>query len=155
MRLYAYETRGQLNSGFQGYIEYRVYCAEEADRLHISLCFDKREYLGERAPFLQSCLEALRETVPDIKPTDQALDYLLTIPKTEVNLAVFFNDLCLGSAFRDSKEKNIALSAAASSPGFIPWRPQAGILRVVICALRILNDNTEYILRVTGEKDDL
>ena len=121
-----YRVSGQLPRGFQGHISYTTLLPGELRALRVMFTFDKRE--GTPVP------EALAE-------------HLCTMPKGEINVSLFLNGACVGSAHRNQLTKEMLLAPQGSSEGFVNCRP-TGVLRVVLHVLNVLNDETNYTLRL-------
>ena len=117
-----YRVSGQLPRGFQGHISYTT--------------------------LLPGCMAAAAQNLPEGTPVPEALaEHLCTMPKGEINVSLFLNGACVGSAHRNQLTKEMLLAPQGSSEGFVNCRP-TGVLRVVLHVLNVLNDETNYTLRL-------
>ena len=122
-----YRVSGQLPRGFQGHISYTTLLPGEL-----------------RA----GCMAAAAQNLPEGTPVPEALaEHLCTMPKGEINVSLFLNGACVGSAHRNQLTKEMLLAPQGSSEGFVNCRP-TGVLRVVLHVLNVLNDETNYTLRL-------
>ena len=128
-----YRVSGQLPRGFQGHISYTTLLPGELRALRVVFTFDKREPQQEPDTLRAGCM-ALAE-------------HLCTMPKGEINVSLFLNGACVGSAHRNQLTKEMLLAPQGSSEGFVNCRP-TGVLRVVLHVLNVLNDETNYTLRL-------
>ena len=126
-----YRASGQLPRGFQGHISYTTLLPGELRALRVVFTFDKRA-----------------QNLPEGTPVPEALaEHLCTMPKGEINVSLFLNGACVGSAHRNQLTKEMLLAPQGSSEGFVNCRP-TGVLRVVLHVLNVLNDETNYTLRL-------
>ena len=89
-----------------------------------------------------------QQNLPEGTPVPEALaEHLCTMPKGEINVSLFLNGACVGSAHRNQLTKEMLLAPQGSSEGFVNCRP-TGVLRVVLHVLNVLNDETNYTLRL-------
>ena len=124
-----YRASGQLPRGFQGHISYTT-LLQEPDTLRAG------------------CMAAAAQNLPEGTPVPEALaEHLCTMPKGEINVSLFLNGACVGSAHRNQLTKEMLLAPQGSSEGFVNCRP-TGVLRVVLHVLNVLNDETNYTLRL-------
>ena len=94
------------------------------------------------------CMAAAAQNLPEGTPVPEALaEHLCTMPKGEINVSLFLNGACVGSAHRNQLTKEMLLAPQGSSEGFVNCRP-TGVLRVVLHVLNVLNDETNYTLRL-------
>ena len=93
-------------------------------------------------------MAAPAQNLPEGTPVPEALaEHLCTMPKGEINVSLFLNGACVGSAHRNQLTKEMLLAPQGSSEGFVNCRP-TGVLRVVLHVLNVLNDETNYTLRL-------
>ncbi|WP_143321840.1 DUF6669 family protein [Clostridium sp. HBUAS56010] len=150
-----YKTSGQLSAGYQGHISYLFFIPENMKSLDITFEFDKREPTGNLEEIEKKGIQALLQNIPDLEVTQSVKEQLLKMPKSEINVSVFHNGACLGTAHRNLLLKEIHISPEYSSEGFLQWKTDEGNLRIVLHVLNVLNDNTNFSLVVKGEVDDL
>lgn len=143
-----YEVAGLLPKGFQGHITYTTALPQGLRELRATFTFDQREPTQELEQLQADCRAALRENLPE-EPPAPLLAAAYRMPKAEINVSLFLNGQCLGSAHRNTLVKELALAPEGSSAGFVSCRP-AGVLQVVLHALNILNDSTHYSLCIRG-----
>ena len=125
-----YRVSGQLPRGFQGHISYTTLLPGELRALRVG------------------CMAAAAQNLPEGTPVPEALaEHLCTMPKGEINVSLFLNGACVGSAHRNQLTKEMLLAPQGSSEGFVNCRP-TGVLRVVLHVLNVLNDETNYTLRL-------
>ena len=135
-----------------GHITYTVVLEEPMERLRIVSTFDKHKIEPEhRDELAHACREAIHHYVPLDQVPPAAMDRLLNIPKTEINLSVFFNEELVGCMLKDLTRKEIVLSPEDSTVGFLPFTPRPGVLKIVLHVQNVLNDNTHYTLAVEGD----
>ena len=94
-----------------------------------------------------ACAAAIRQNEPGLELTEQQQSFLSRSPKSEINVSVFLNGQCVGSAHRNQLTKRIVLAPDAACEGFVACRPE-GVLRVVLHVLNVLNDDTHYTVCV-------
>lgn len=150
-----YKTSGQLSAGYQGHIAYSFFLPKSVEALDISFEFDKREPLKNLEELKKQGMRAVLCNMPDLEMDESMEQRFLKMPKSEINVSVFHNRACLGSAHRNLLLKEIHISPEGSSEGFLLWRLQGGNLRIVLHVLNVLNDDTNYSLTVKGEGHDL
>lgn len=150
-----YKTSGQLSAGYQGHIAYSFFLPKSVEALDISFEFDKREPLKNLEELKKRGMRAVLCNMPDLEMDESMEQRFLKMPKSEINVSVFHNGACLGSAHRNLLLKEIHISPEGSSEGFLLWRLQGGNLRIVLHVLNVLNDDTNYSLTVKGEGHDL
>ena len=122
-----YRASGQLPRGFQGHISYTTLLP---------------------GTLRAGCMAAAAQNLPEGTPVPEALaEHLCTMPKGEINVSLFLNGACVGSAHRNQLTKEMLLAPQGSSEGFVNCRP-TGVLRVVLHVLNVLNDETNYTLRL-------
>ena len=141
-----YRVTGQLPRGFQGHIAYTTLLPEDLRALRIVFTFDKREPQQDLEALHRDCLAAAAKNGVPVEGefSGPLAQRLCAMPKGEINLSVFLNGACVGSAHRNQLEKRVILAADGSSEGFVSCRP-AGSVRVVL-----LNDDTNYSLCLEG-----
>ena len=143
-----YRASGQLPRGFQGHISYTTLLPGELRALRVVFTFDKREPQQEPDTLRAGCMAAAAQNLPEGTPVPEALaEHLCTMPKGEINVSLFLNGACVGSAHRNQLTKEMLLAPQGSSEGFVNCRP-TGVLRVVLHVLNVLNDETNYTLRL-------
>ena len=143
-----YRASGQLPRGFQGHISYTTLLPGELRALRVVFTFDKREPQQELDTLRAGCMAAAAQNLPEGTPVPEALaEHLCTMPKGEINVSLFLNGACVGSAHRNHWTKEMLLAPQGSSEGFVNCRP-TGVLRVVLHVLNVLNDETNYTLRL-------
>ena len=143
-----YRVSGQLPRGFQGHISYTTLLPGELRALRVVFTFDKREPQQEPDTLRAGCMAAAAQNLPEGTPVPEALaEHLCTMPKGEINVSLFLNGACVGSAHRNQLTKEMLLAPQGSSEGFVNCRP-TGVLRVVLHVLNVLNDETNYTLRL-------
>ena len=131
-----YRVSGQLPRGFQGHISYTTLLPGELRALRVMFTFDKREPQQEPDTLRAGCMAAAAQNLPEGTPVPEALaEHLCTMPKG------------VGSAHRNQLTKEMLLAPQGSSEGFVNCRP-TGVLRVVLHVLNVLNDETNYTLRL-------
>lgn len=134
-----YEISGALCKGFQGHIAYTTVLPQQLAGLEICVTFDKRE--PEQEPLLRAaCAAAIRQNEPGLELTEQQQSFLSRSPKSEINVSVFLNGQCVGSAHRNQLTKRIVLAPDAACEGFVACRPE-GVLHV----LNVLNDDMKTL----------
>lgn len=144
--------QGLLPRAFQGHITYTLVLEEPMERLRIISTFDKHKIEPDRREELaQACREEISRFVPLDQVPPEKMDRLLNIPKTEINLSVFFNEELVGSMHKDLPRKEVVLAPEDSTVGFLPFTPRPGVLKIVLHALNVLNDGTQYTLTVEGD----
>ena len=126
-----YRVSGQLPRGFQGHISYTTLLPGELRALRVMFTFDKREPQQEPDTLRAGCMAAAAQNLPEGTPVPEALA----------------EHLCVGSAHRNQLTKEMLLAPQGSSEGFVNCRP-TGVLRVVLHVLNVLNDETNYTLRL-------
>ncbi len=142
-------TSGYLSQDFQGHITYTVLLPSDIKTLKIDFTFDKREAEQSYEEISQRCMNAMKINADHVELKEEELQFISKFPKSEINMSVFLDDQCLGTAHRNELNKNVVLSATKSSDGFMPCQPK-GILRIVLHALHVLNPETPYTLSVKG-----
>lgn len=150
-----YKTSGQLSAGYQGHIAYSFFLPQSVEALDISFEFDKREPLKNLEELKKQGIKAVRCNIPDLVMDESMENRFLKMPKSEINVSVFHNGACLGSAHRNLLLKEIHISSEGSSEGFLLRKLQGGDLKIVLHVLNVLNDDTNYCLTVRGEGHDL
>ena len=134
-----YEISGALCKGFQGHIAYTTALPQQLAGLEICVTFDKRE--PEQEPLLRAaCAAAIRQNEPGLELTGQQQSFLSRSPKSEINVSVFLNGQCVGSAHRNQLTERIVLAPDAACEGFVACRPE-GVLHV----LNVLNDDMKAL----------
>lgn len=156
-----WSTNGNLNRGFQGHIRYSVLLPEETKGVEIQFEFDKREVETDFQEWNKKCADALlaNMTQADWKSEYADLDFYKAL-KSEINISIYHNGECLGSAHRDKMCKEIKISEERASEGFQPHRFCGGNLEISVHVWNVLNDDTKYKLHVLyesrqGEEDEI
>ena len=143
-----YRASGQLPRGFQGHISYTTLLPGELRALRVVFTFDKREPQQEPDTLRAGCMAAAAQNLPEGTPVPEALaEHLCTMPKGEINVSLFLNGAWVSSAHSNQLTKEMLLAPQGSSEGFVNCRP-TGVLRVVLHVLNVLNDETNYTLRL-------
>lgn len=97
-----YRASGQLPRGFQGHISYTTLLPGELRALRVVFTFDKREPQQEPDTLRAGCMAAAAQNLPEGTPVPEALvEHLCTMPKGEINVSLFLNGACVGSAHRN------------------------------------------------------
>lgn len=148
-----YCVSGELMKGFFGTIAYETILPENTNELNIRVSFQKREMEEVTEMDRQLCKEAWKRNVGE-EPDEAVTDGLIQGQKTEINVSVFHNGAYLGCAHRDEINKEIILSPQYASDGFHIWKPQAGVLRVVLLVYQVVNDHTPYEVEVIGKEQE-
>lgn len=143
-----YQVSGQLAKGFQGHITYTTIFPPEYNKLMVKFCFDKREPV-QTEQLQQQCKSAFLQNNPAACVAQPILQQLCTMPKGEINVSVFSQDTCIGTAHRNALEKVFEISSCCATEGFSPCKPQ-GIIKIVLHVLSVVNDDTHYTLQVKG-----
>lgn len=141
-----YEASRALCKGFQGHIAYTMVLPRQLAGLEICVTFDKREPEHEQT-LRAACAAAVSQNEPGLELTEQQQGFLSRSLKSEINVSVFLNGQCIGSAHRNQLTKRIVLAPDAACEGFAACRPE-GVLRVVLHVLNVLNDDTNYTVCV-------
>lgn len=150
-----YTAAGKLSLGFQGHIAYSFLLPVNVKALDISFEFDKREPLEHLEEWKEQGVKAVLCNIPGLEMDESMERHFLNMPKSEINVSVFHNGFCLGSAHRNLLLKEIRISPEGSSEGFLPWKPEGGNIRIVLHVLNVLNNDTNYSLTVKGESHDI
>lgn len=142
-----YRVSGQLPRGFQGHISYttllRGSCAPR-----VVFTFDKREPQQEPDTLRAGCMAAAApEPARRYARAGGVGGTSLHDAQGRINVSLFLNGACVGSAHRNQLTKEMLLAPQGSSEGFVNCRP-TGVLRVVLHVLNVLNDETNYTLRL-------
>lgn len=145
-----FQVRGCLNKGFQGHITYTFAAPVTDGSMDICFCFDQREAAEGLEELREGCRRALDINMPGREFTEEEYEVFYRMPKGEINVSVFHNGQCIGSAHRNTPVKNIRISPNGSSEGFAACHISAGVVRIVLQVLNVLNDKTEYELTVKG-----
>ena len=139
---------GSCHGAFRGTSLTQRFCRGELRALRVMFTFDKREPQQEPDTLRAGCMAAAAQNLPEGTPVPEALvEHLCTMPKGEINVSLFLNGACVGSAHRNQLTKEMLLAPQGSSEGFVNCRP-TGVLRVVLHVLNVLNDETNYTLRL-------
>lgn len=141
---------GTLNRGFQGHILYTFLIPEEVKTIRIAFRFNKREWEGNTESLRNRCREALLQNVPQQYVTDDAVTAAMGHVKGEINLSVRYNGREIGGMHRNLLLKEGVIGPDLASVGFLPTRFCGGILQLDLHCLHIVNDKTEYELKVCG-----
>lgn len=150
-----FQVRGCLNKGFQGHITYTFAAPAMDGDMDICFCFDQREAAEGLEELREGCRKALALNMPERKFSEEEYEMFYRMPKGEINVSVFHNGQCIGSAHRNVPSKNIRISQNGSSEGFAACRISGGVVRIVLHVLNVLNDGTEYELTVKGGSHEL
>ena len=106
-----YRVSGQLPRGFQGHISYTTLLPGELRALRVMFTFDKREPQQEPDTLRAGCMAAAAQNLPEGTPVPEALaEHLCTMPKGEINVSLFLNGACVGSAHRNQLTKEMLLA---------------------------------------------
>lgn len=145
---------GALNRGFQGHILYTFRIPEKVKTVRITFRFNKREWVGDTELLRKRCGEALLQNVPQQYVTDDAVTTAMGYVKGEINLSVRYNGREIGGMHRNLLLKEAVIGSDRASEGFLPTRFCGGIFQVDLHCLHIVNDNTEYELKVCDAESD-
>lgn len=143
-----YRVSGELPKGFQGHITYTTIFPPQCNAMKVKFVFDKREPV-QTQELAQQCRQAFEQNESEATLSEPLLNQLCQMPKGEINLSVFSQDACLGTAHRNQLEKEFEISPSFASDGFSACKPQ-GIIKIVLHALHVVNDETHYTLEVKG-----
>ncbi|WP_143826244.1 DUF6669 family protein [Scatolibacter rhodanostii] len=145
-----YKVSSQLEKGFQGHITYTTILPDDLSRLKVTFSFDKLHAEQDIEELQAGCREALMKNLEEETELLECMaSAVYHLPKSEINVSLFLNDVCVGSAHRNQLTKEIWISEEESSLGFNNCRP-AGVFSIVLHVLNILNDDTACILTVEG-----
>lgn len=144
-----YRVSGTVQKGFCGHIQYTTVFPKELNALQVCFTFDKREPQQDLDRLRSQCMAAVRENMPEGNLPPQVLDLLAQMPKGEINLSLFVQDACVGTAHRNLLTKAFTVSPSYASEGFLRCRP-AGVIRLALHVLNVTNDDTQYTLTVRG-----
>lgn len=146
-----YTVKGVLPKGFVGHIAYSTVLPKALTGVQLKFVFDKKNLMESQEYFRDECVQTLAAQAPQLVPTQELIDHFCASAKTEINVSVFFDDYCAGSAHRNSAEKEFFITPTAASEGFTPCQP-CGVARVVLHVLNVLNDETAYTLTMEEYK---
>lgn len=138
-----HQMSGQLMKGFVGNISYEIVLPTDMDCVSIEVSFEKRTMENITEEDRQACIKTYKNNVGEA-PDEKEIITMLNGQKTEINVSVFHNESYLGCVHRDEMTKNIVISPEKASEGFLTWKFQGGVLKIVLHVYQILNQNTPY-----------
>ena len=101
-----YRASGQLPRGFQGHISYTTLLPGGLRALRVMFTFDKREPQQEPDTLRAGCMAAAAQNLPGRYARAGGVgEHLCTMPKGEINVSLFLNGACVGSAHRNQLTK--------------------------------------------------
>lgn len=156
MKKQEWSTEGILNKGFQGHIVYSVLLPKKAKGVRITFEFNKRKAESDFEEWNHQCLMALKKNIPE-EDKDLAQKYIdaefYKKLKSELNITIYHNGVCLGSAHKDKTYRVIEISEKKASEGFEPHSFEGGILEISMHVWDVLNNNTSYRLHVVYDAE--
>lgn len=148
-----WKVEGTLNQGFQGHIEYQILLPKETKSVKMLFEFEPREAKDQFETWNQKCVQALKENIVEEKNTFETgmqMPYYKML-KSEINLSVYYKNVCLGCFHKDHTCKKIEISDENATEGFQPCVFTGGVMTISLHVYSILNDQTKYQLEVFDE----
>lgn len=148
-----WKVEGMLNQGFQGHIEYQILLPKETKGVKILFEFDQREVADQFEAWNQKCVRALEENIVGEENTFESgtqIPYYTKL-KSEINLSVYCQGVCLGCFHKDKTCKRIEISDENATEGFQPCVFAGGVMTISLHVYSILNEQTKYQLHVFYE----
>ncbi|MDM8203572.1 hypothetical protein QUW03_04205 [Faecalicoccus acidiformans] len=144
---------GQLSKGWQGDVIYKSPLPCDVDQIQIDFSFSKREIIDD-GNLEKQCRDAIAQNDPNLSLSVDQIQIFMERPKAELNLSVFVDGFCAGSAHYDALDKHVELSSDHASLGFVPCKIQ-GMLELQIKVFNVVQDETPYSLIVKGGQSDV
>lgn len=143
---------GTLSRGFIGNMIFQFYIPDGIHELSVILAYEK-EHLQDPVSYIGNFRNHLiQKAVPYLGqiPTDQQLLEMVQAMKTELQLCVMINGAFAGNVHMPGTRKEILLKKDGYSRGCIPYNGQNGMIKIIVNAYQVVEDNTPWILEIKG-----
>lgn len=148
-----YRVGGMLDAGFVGQITYTISLDQVYDELDIHFSFDKRLYSeSDITPELIDKLQTLCTAKYDAPtyPVEEFRQTILHEMKTEIHTMAELNDNFIGCIHRQLTDRHMLYTKEFTSDGCLAQDTFSGVLKVTVLVFKVLLDNTQYTLTVSG-----